>query len=711
MYERGTSRHAWFRLRGAKQARGRSRILRAVACLLALSGSAGLAGFATASPTGATPSLGQHFVRVGSPPRVPAAASPLGPAPGRQQLEIDVALRPRNPDALANFAREVSTPGSPLYRRYLRPGTFASRFGATTSTLSRTVTALRHLRLHVVSVSSNHLIIKVSSSVATVEHAFSTKLQRYRLSSGTEVYANVSAPRLPAEVAGGIQAIAGLDDLAREAPTDIKGPLRRAGAVGASSTGAGHDAVPGGPEPCLQATNEASSSGPYTADEIAASYGLSGLYSAGDLGSGETVALFELDPFSQPDVETYDECYFGTTQGAAMASPPNLSVVTVDGPQSGLGSDGDAESTLDVEEISGFVPLAKIEVYEGPNTDTGPLDVYNAMITQDTAQVISTSWGSCEAQAGGSAFVAAEANLFEEAAAQGQTVVAAAGDDGSTDCTDQSGNPIGTPAVDDPGSQPYVTSVGAARSPPSARRRSAPPRPCSRPRRYGTPTASAGGGGISSDWAMPAYQSAASPALDVIKTYSSKKPCDAPTGYCREVPDVSADADPATGLVIYLSAWGGWSSIGGTSIASPMWAAPAALANAWPSCTNHSVGFLNPALYEIAGQGPSEYASAFDDITEGENHLAEFANLWQYGATPGYDLASGLGTPIAANPAGGGLVAELCAQPESGGTFYASPTTSTIAAVLPRVKAKRSASSWIEVTLRTALGLPIPRSE
>ena len=172
--------------------------------------------------------------------------------------------------------------------------------------------------------------------------------------------------------------------------------------------------------------------------------------------------MFELDPFSQPDVETYDECYFGTTQGAAMASPPNLSVVTVDGPQSGLGSDGDAESTLDVEEISGFVPLAKIEVYEGPNTDTGPLDVYNAMITQDTAQVISTSWGSCEAQAGGSAFVAAEANLFEEAAAQGQTVVAAAGDDGSTDCTDQSGNPIGTPAVDDPGSQPYVTSVGGS---------------------------------------------------------------------------------------------------------------------------------------------------------------------------------------------------------------------------------------------------------
>jgi hypothetical protein len=206
---------------------------------------------------------------------------------------------------------------------------------------------------------------------------------------------------------------------------------------------------------------------------------------------------------------------------------------------------------------------------------------------------------------------------------------------------------------------------------------------------------------------MPAYQADASPALGVVKSYSSRKPCGAPTGFCREVPDVSADADPNTGLVIYWSGWGGWSSVGGTSIAAPMWGALVTLANAWPSCGTRPVGFLNPSLYWVASMGPSEYAASFDDVTSGNNHLAEFPSWWQYPATPGYDLASGLGTPTAANPAGGGLVAQLCSLPASGGTSYASPTRSSIRAVLARVKAKRTSSSWIKVTLRTALGLPI----
>ena len=68
---------------------------------------------------------------------------------------------------------------------------------------------------------------------------------------------------------------------------------------------------------------------------------------------------------------------------------------------------------------------------------------------------------------------------------------------------------------------------------------------------------------------MPAYQSDAAPSLGVIKSYSSAKPCGAPTGYCREVPDVSADADPDTGLVIDWGAWGGWTAVGGTSLAAP----------------------------------------------------------------------------------------------------------------------------------------------
>ncbi len=204
---------------------------------------------------------------------------------------------------------------------------------------------------------------------------------------------------------------------------------------------------------------------------------------------------------------------------------------------------------------------------------------------------------------------------------------------------------------------------------------------------------------------MPAYQSDASPALGVIKSYSSPEPCSAPTGYCREVPDVSADANPNTGLVIDWGGWGGWTPVGGTSLAAPLWAALVALTDAWPACSAHTVGFLNPALYSIAGK--SAYASALNDVTRGDNHLLSIPDWWRYPATVGYDLASGLGTPDAANPSGGGLVAQLCALPESGGVQYASPTKSSITASEHNVDADRTSFSTITVTLRTRFGLPV----
>src|ERR1019366_710847 len=97
--------------------------------------------------------------------------------------------------------------------------------------------------------------------------------------------------------------------------------------------------------------------------------------------------------------------------------------------------------------------------YEGPNTNSGAYDTYSQIVTDNTAQVVSTSWGLCESQAGSTA-ASAENTLFQEAATQGQSIFAAAGDNGTADCTDTNGNPIAQPAVDDPASQPYVTGVG-----------------------------------------------------------------------------------------------------------------------------------------------------------------------------------------------------------------------------------------------------------
>ena len=671
-------------------------------CLAALGCSAGLVGSAAASVARSGLPAVSQLVRVGAAPVLPHAAVALGRVPSSQLVDLDVALRSSDPAGLASFARSVSTPGSPEFRHYLRPPAFGERFGASPAELRATISGLRRLGLRIGAVSVNHLLIKVSATAAIAERAFHTKLVRYRLASGRQVYANISPPRLGSGIAGGVQAIVGLNDMALWHPADLERP---APSLRARSSGAGQvgDTVPGGPAPCASATQEASATGPYTADEVASVYGFSNLYAAGDFGAGQTVAVFELEPFDAADVRDYDECYFGTTEGVTMTSPPQLNVISIDGNQ-GLGASEDVESTLDVEEISAFVPGATVDVYEGPNTNTGPLDVYNAIVTQDRAKVLTTSWGACESQAGGSAVVAAEANLFEEAAAQGQTVIAAAGDQGSSDCTDAADNPIPSPAVDDPGSQPYVTSVGGTSMPSLGSPASATAPAVAPTQVVWNSDNGAGGGGISSDWAMPAYQLYAPANLAVVKSYSSGKPCGVPTGFCREVPDVSADADPNTGLVIHWSGWGGWSTIGGTSIAAPMWAALVALVDASPACKGIPVGFLNPTLYFIAGT-PGDYATAFYDVTKGDNHLAQLANWWQYPATVGYDFASGLGTPTADTD--GGLAGLMCSLPASGGAAYASPTRSSITAVLSRVKAKPKASSWIKVTLRTALGLPI----
>ena len=528
--------------------------------------------------TGSSQFLGR-YVRIGTAPEAPRAAVRVGLVPGSQRIEVDVALRPRDPAGLASFATAVSTPGSPVFHRYLRPGAVGAAFGAAEGTLRETTAALAALGLHVDSVASDRLIIKVSTTAAIAERAFATTLVRYRLGSGASAYANLSPPRVPVALAGRIQAIVGLSDLTPSHPAGLSLPARSAGAHGHRSVQA--SALGTGPQPCQAASSVASGAGVYTADQLASSYGFTGLYEAGDFGAGETIAVFELESFSQADVDAYDECYF-PAQAAAMEA--SLHVLAVDG-DSKPAPPSDVESTLDIEDVSGFAPQATIDVYQGPNNDTGPLDVFSAIVAQDRAQVITTSWGNCEPQDGGSEVTAIEANLFEEAAAQGQTVVAASGDDGSTDCGAPSGTQSAVATVDDPGSQPYVTSVGG-----TSLTALGPP-----------PTESvwnsfngSSGGGISSNWAMPAYQSGAPPALGVIKSYSSSKPCDAPTGYCREVPDVSADADPNTGLVIDWGHWGGWSAVGGTSVAAPLWAALMALTDAWPACSAASCRVREP---------------------------------------------------------------------------------------------------------------------
>jgi hypothetical protein len=272
-------------------------------------------------------------------------------------------------------------------------------------------------------------------------------------------------------------------------------------------------------------------------------------------------------------------------------------------------------------------------------------------------------------------------------AVQGQTLVAAAGDSGSQDCWigGAGGDSNNSLEVDDPASQPFVTGVGGTSlelgvfnlggngnqtypTPNPAETVWNNSYPGLQYATYGI-APGAGGGGISAFWQMPAYQSAAAttaPWLDVQNSESSGAGCGAAAGtYCREVPDVSADADPMDGYMTYWngkdrssdSALSGWQSIGGTSASTPLWAAVFALAEASRACAGNLIGFANPALYALASSSQSAYSSYFNDVTNDainqagdDNDLAASGNeAGLYAAGAGFDMATGLGTPKAAN--------------------------------------------------------------
>ena len=570
---------------------------------------ASIAGAAPAGPVAAAATPAR--VRLGSPPKHPGRSKVVGALATGTELPVTVTLKPRDPAGLAAYAAGVSTPGSPIYHHYLSVSGFRDRFGPTAQDVAGVESSLAAQGLRPGPVSANGLAIPVSATAGELGHAFSLSFQKVSLESGRTAFANTQAPQFSASVAGNVQGVIGLNSLAVPHPQGIRTDVGR----GRNPRALKANVVTGGPQPCSTAASTASGQGVYTADQIASAYRFSSLYADGDEGAGQTIALLELEPDLHSDIATYQSCYGTST---------SISYVPVDGGATGAPA-GQGEAALDIEDVIGLAPHVKLLVYQGPNTPAGAIDTYTKIVSQDAAKVVSTSWGMCEA--GQSSTILAENTLFQEAATQGQSVFAASGDSGSEDC----GGSDTSLAVDDPASQPYVTGVGGTTMPTLG-----PP-----PKQTAWDDGSgATGGGISTAWSMPSYQSGASSSLHVITSHSSRIPCGAATGsFCREVPDVSADADPNTGYLIY---WQGvWGGIGGTSAAAPLWAAFTALVNASSGCNRTPIGFANPVLYTAASNA---YSTDFNDITSGNNDLTG-TNGGDYPAGKGYDMATGLGTP------------------------------------------------------------------
>ena len=552
-----------------------------------------LAGCLSAGAVGAGAAAGGGVVRIGAPPPVPQGARVEGAAPEAKSLRLVVALQPRDPGALERFATEVSTPGSAGFRDYVSVPEFAGRFGATPAQIATVRSALGERGLDVGAPGRNGLSLPVTATVGEAESAFGISVEQVRMPSGRIAYANDRAPAIPAAAAPFVQAVVGLDDVAqphRQGHSQLAPSL-----FGATSAGApvSTSVVTGGPQPCEGALDRQSKDGGYTADQIASAYQLSDFYGAGNFGAGQTIALLELEPFSPADIATYQACY-GTN---VVVSEVNIN----GGPGPYEGEDG--ESALDIEQLIGLAPGVSIVVYQAPNVGNGEIEILSAYVEQNVAKVMSSSWGICEKEVDKEQFAAVD-TLLQEAAAQGQSFFVAAGDEGSTDCYEPEGSDKDKSlAVDFPGSDPFATDVGGTQM-------EAPTVPPTEYLWNDGVEEGAGGSGVSAHFPMPAYQLEAAPGLGVIGSLSSGASCGF-AGYCRQIPDVSANASPDTGYVVHAE--GKWQVIGGTSAAAPLWAAFATLTNASPACHGFRIGFANPSLYTVAGG--SAYAAAFHDIT------------------------------------------------------------------------------------------------
>jgi subtilase family serine protease len=354
-------------------------------------------------------------------------------------------------------------------------------------------------------------------------------------------------------------------------------------------------------------------------------YDATPLQQAGDAGNNQTVAVFELDGYKSSDVKQYLQNY--------NLGSPAISNVLVDGFNASAGA-GAIEVELDMEVVAAMAPKASQLVYEGPNTTQGVNDTYNKIVTDNKAQVMTVSWGECETVSGAAELQTLD-GIFKQGAAQGISMYSAAGDSGAYDCNDTN------LAVDSPASDPYITGVGGTNlqlngtaygsesvwSNPSDKQRS--------------PKGSGGGGGISNTFAQPSWQT----GPGVKNQYSNGN---------RQVPDVSADADPASGYAVYctVAASGctasGWIEVGGTSAAAPLWAGSTATINSYLQQQGKArVGFANPIIYGL--NNATQQYPPFHDVTSGNNLF--------YPATAGYDEASGWGSPdvynIARDIAGG----------------------------------------------------------
>jgi len=330
--------------------------------------------------------------------------------------------------------------------------------------------------------------------------------------------------------------------------------------------------------------------------DVLSYYNLKPLRDAGLDGTGQTIMLPEIDDL--PNMTDLDK--FASKFGL----PPFESVLTLKRDSSwGTPEKAQGETALDLEIIHEVAPNAKLVVYFS-SPDFGHSDrAFDQMVTDHLGSIISESLGSCEPDTPSGARDNYAA-IQDRAVALGMSHFVASGDNGAYTCgLDQD------PAGSFPSTLPTVTSVGGTTVFESQQG------VYFKEYAWGSPLdQSGGGGGASQFYTMPNYQK------------SESQP--GAHGQ-RQVPDVSADADPLTGFHIIFG--GRDEQVGGTSAATPLWAGTAALINQDLKQKGlHEIGFANPALYWMGENSSRLSAKPFHDVTSGNNLFYDAGNGWDF---------------------------------------------------------------------------------
>jgi len=579
----------------------------------------------------------------GSVPAWATAAHKAGAANAGDKVDFRVYLSWQGGDAAAQYAQAASTPGNALYKKFLTPQQFNTKFAPSADSVNAVKSWLRDQGFTVGHVPSNNKYVEAIGTVGQAAKAFSTSFADYKV-DGAVLRSNTSPLVVPDSLPT-VMGVIGLDESAALVHHD-------------ASPGSNPPAVFKNAPPCsaywgektvtntdtpdgqaLPASPSAFAPCGYAGAQLQGAYGMSGAIGSGNDGSGVTVAV--IDAYASPtivqDVNQYSSLHGLPQLGNKFSQhvAPGTFVRPQNPRQDPEGWSG--EETLDVEAVHTMAPGANILYVGAPNNYQDLDAALNHVVDQHLANIVTNSYGwSGEALPPG--FIKPQLDTMIEAAATGIGVYFSSGDDG-----DETGGIAGnSPTPDWPASSPWVTAVGGTSLGVGASGQYlfetgwetgksnlsngawSPAYPGGY--QYGS------GGGTSRLFAQPAYQAGVVPAAIAGRNGGAA---------ARVIPDIAALGDPTTGMLVGQTqtfpdgsvAYGEY-RIGGTSLASPLMAGFMALVQ---QKAGHTIGFANPLIYAHAG------STAYHDVTASSGLgavRADYVNLVDAGDGYGYTLRS-----------------------------------------------------------------------